>query len=79
MEIKEKKDIRNLSPAELEEVFKGLGEPKFRAKQVYEWLWQKNVGSFDAMTNLGQYSFIAPLFLQAQNFSGVGGLLRCIK
>jgi 23S rRNA (adenine2503-C2)-methyltransferase len=52
MEIKEKKDIRNLSPAELEEVFKGLGEPKFRAKQVYEWLWQKNATSFSAMTNL---------------------------
>lgn len=29
-----------------------LGEKSFRAKQVYEWLWQKSARSFDEMTNL---------------------------
>jgi 23S rRNA (adenine2503-C2)-methyltransferase len=29
-----------------------MGEKKFRAKQVYEWLWAKHAGSFSAMTNL---------------------------
>jgi len=47
-----KKDIRQLSQQELEEVFRGIGEPKFRAKQVYEWLWKKGAHSFEAMTNL---------------------------
>lgn len=29
-----------------------MGEKAFRAKQVYEWLWQKKAGSFDEMSNL---------------------------
>lgn len=49
-----KKDIRQLSKAELEAVFAELGEPRFRAKQVHEWLWQKGVHSFEAMTNLSK-------------------------
>ena len=28
------------------------GEPAFRAKQVYEWIWKKSVRSFDAMGNI---------------------------
>jgi len=31
-----------------------MGEPKFRAGQVYEWLWQKSARSFDEMTNLSK-------------------------
>lgn len=49
-----KKDIRQLSKAELEAVSAELGEPRFRAKQVHEWLWQKGVHSFEAMTNLSK-------------------------
>ena len=49
-----KKDIRQLSQSELEEVFKGIGEPRFRARQVHEWLWKKGAHSFDAMTNLSK-------------------------
>ncbi len=48
------KNIRNLSLAELEEYFEKLGDKKFRAKQVYEWLWQKNARSFADMTNLSK-------------------------
>ncbi|MCO6478109.1 MAG: 23S rRNA (adenine(2503)-C(2))-methyltransferase RlmN [Phaeodactylibacter sp.] len=50
----DKKDIRQLSQLELEELFKGIGEPKFRAKQVYEWLWKKGAHSFEEMTNLSK-------------------------
>ena len=31
-----------------------MGEKKFRAKQVYEWLWQRSAHDFDAMTNLSK-------------------------
>ena len=31
-----------------------IGEKKFRAKQVCEWLWQKHAHSFDEMTNLSK-------------------------
>ena len=37
---------------ELSESLKSLGLPTFRAKQVWQWLQQKGVSSFDEMTNL---------------------------
>lgn len=49
-----KKNIRSLTAEELNTLFEGMGEKKFRAKQVYEWLWQKHAHSFDAMTNLSK-------------------------
>ena len=48
------KNIRTLSLEELQEYFNTLGEKKFRAKQVWEWLWQKQAHSFEDMTNLGK-------------------------
>lgn len=47
-------NIREYSLPELEEYFTGLGEKKFRAKQVYEWLWQKQARGFGDMTNLSK-------------------------
>lgn len=52
METKEKRDIRALSRDELRAFFIALGAEAFRGNQVYEWLWQKSVHSFEAMTNL---------------------------
>ncbi|MFL5747762.1 MAG: 23S rRNA (adenine(2503)-C(2))-methyltransferase RlmN [Niastella sp.] len=48
------KNIRQLSLSSLEQYFETLGEKKFRAKQVYEWLWLKQAHSFEAMTNLSK-------------------------
>lgn len=48
------RNIRTLSLPELEEYFNKLEEKKFRARQVYEWLWQKNARSFGDMTNLSK-------------------------
>ena len=47
-------NIRHLSLAGLEEYFLNIGDKKFRAKQVYDWLWVKPVQSFEAMTNLSK-------------------------
>jgi 23S rRNA (adenine2503-C2)-methyltransferase len=47
-------NIRTLSLNELEDYFLALGEKKFRAKQVYEWLWTKQAHQFEEMTNLGK-------------------------
>ena len=49
----EKQDIKSLLPEELEAALAALGEPKFRAKQVFTWL-SRGVTSFDEMTNLPQ-------------------------
>lgn len=47
-------NIRHLSYNDIENLFLQLGEKKFRAKQVWEWLWQKHAHSFDEMTNLSK-------------------------
>jgi 23S rRNA (adenine2503-C2)-methyltransferase len=52
--VENKKDIRSLSQTELTDVFKSLNEPAFRAKQVYQWLWQKCAVNFEEMTNLSK-------------------------
>lgn len=50
----EKQNIRHLTLEQLEQYFMAAGEPKFRAKQVYEWIWQKHAQSFEQMSNLGK-------------------------
>ncbi len=45
-------DIRAITKEELEHFLLLHGEKKFRAGQVFEWLWQKSCRSFDDMTNL---------------------------
>lgn len=54
MQTVKKQNIRHLSLEELQEYFEKTGDKKFRAKQVYEWIWQKHAHSFDAMTNLSK-------------------------
>ena len=49
-----KRNIRHLSQEEISQYISDIGEKSFRAKQVYEWLWQKHAHSFDAMTNLSK-------------------------
>ena len=44
-------NLKSLTLPELAEVFKELGQPQFRAKQVYTWL-HKGVRSYEQMTNL---------------------------
>lgn len=46
------RDIRLLTLEELQDLVKELGQPAFRAKQLNEWIHDKNVCSFDEMTNL---------------------------
>lgn len=48
------RNIRTLSLKDIEEYFETIGEKKFRAKQVYEWLWLKPAQSIDGMTNLSK-------------------------
>ncbi len=47
-----KEDLRLLSLPDLEKKLAEWGEPRFRAKQVYDWLWQKSATDLEAMSNL---------------------------
>ncbi len=49
-----KKDIRQLGKEELLAIMLEMGEKKFRANQVWEWLWKKSAHSFEEMTNLSK-------------------------
>ena len=44
-------NLKNLTQRELADIIKELGQPAFRAKQVYSWL-HKGVRSYDEMSNL---------------------------
>ncbi|MDC1395205.1 radical SAM protein [Bacteroidia bacterium] len=54
------KDIRSLSKEQLIAECEAMGEKKFRANQLWEWIWLKSARSFDEMTNLS-LSFRAKL------------------
>lgn len=45
-------NIYNYTKEELEEYFLSIGETKFRASQVFDWLYIKRANSFDEMSNL---------------------------
>lgn len=49
-----KKDIKSLSKEELKEELEHMGEKKFRAEQIYDWMHKKKARSFEEMTNLSK-------------------------
>ncbi len=69
IKIPEKIDIKSMDLIELSELLCKLGEPKFRATQLFKWL-QAGVDSFDEMTNI-------PLSLR-QKLDEIG-YLACVK
>ncbi|MCI5939437.1 MAG: 23S rRNA (adenine(2503)-C(2))-methyltransferase RlmN [Acholeplasmataceae bacterium] len=49
-------NIYSLTRQELEQYLLLMGEKPFRATQIFEWLYKKNVKSFDEMTNIKKES-----------------------
>lgn len=47
-----KRDLHAMSHRDVAVLMESLGQPKFRVKQIEEWVWEKNASSFDDMTNL---------------------------
>jgi 23S rRNA (adenine2503-C2)-methyltransferase len=80
LKLKGSKNIRQLSLPDLEEYFIAMGEKKFRAHQVWEWLWQKHAHSFADMTNLskelrqklGENFSLPALMVDASQYSSDG-------
>lgn len=50
----DRQDIKSMTMEELTKETEVLGQPSFRAKQIYSWLHEKTVQDFDAMKNLPQ-------------------------
>ncbi len=79
----DKKDILSLLPEELEADFVAMGEQKFRAGQVFQWL-SRGVRDFDGMSNLSKalreklkerYFLYAPKVLSKQ-VSAIDGTIK---
>ncbi len=47
-----KRNIRELTSSELEEILNKIQEPKYRVNQIYRWLWKEKIPSFNGMSNL---------------------------
>lgn len=50
--VDKKKNLRSLSSQQIIDFLESIDQPKFRANQVDQWLWQKQVKTFEEMTNL---------------------------
>ncbi len=79
----EKKDLKSLTYNELEQLVLELGEPKFRAKQIFSWLYS-GVTSFDEMTNvskltrekLSTVSFVSTFGIAEKLVSKIDGTIK---
>ena len=52
--MSEKIDIKSMNQEELIFFMEELGEKAFRAKQIYQWIHEKRVDSFEEMTNVSK-------------------------
>jgi 23S rRNA (adenine2503-C2)-methyltransferase len=72
-----KTDLLSLTLPQLQQWFVERGEPPFRAKQLYGWLYQRLVSDFSAMTNLpqslrsqlAQEASIGPMIVRSEQHS----------
>lgn len=49
-----KTDLKNLTLDALEKFLQGQGKERFRALQVFKWIYQQDADSFDEMTNISK-------------------------
>jgi 23S rRNA (adenine2503-C2)-methyltransferase len=54
MESTSKRHLLSVTPDDFAAFLKEIGEPAYRARQVFEWVYQKNAADFEAMTNLSK-------------------------
>ena len=52
--LRDKPDLKNLTLAELEEFLSRLGKEKYRARQIFKWMYRKGVDRFEDMTDLAR-------------------------
>ena len=50
----EKADLKNLTLPALEQFLQGQGKERFRALQVFKWIYQQDAHSFEEMTNISK-------------------------
>lgn len=79
-------DIKSLPLPALEQLLRDLGEPNYRARQIYVWLHGKQAASFSDMTDLSaalreklaEKCYINSLILRKRLVSAVDGTVKCL-
>lgn len=81
-------NIYDLSLTDLENYFEKNGEKKYRASQVFSWLYEKRVTSFKEMTNLSHeiinkletdFDFYIPIIVKEEHDKDVSKFLFKLK
>ena len=73
--------IKNLTYEEAQDLFSSLGEKDYRARQLFNWLYERNISSFTEMTNfskefrsyLEERFIVSPLELREHRVSAIDG------
>jgi 23S rRNA (adenine2503-C2)-methyltransferase len=79
------KDLRSLTQDELLAWVLSIGDKKFRAQQIHEWLWKKGATSVDQMSNLShelrqaiQRDFSFPVAVRKSEQISNDGTIKCV-
>lgn len=79
----QKENIKGLSLERLEKRLVDAGHPAYRARQLFQWLYQKNTSDFGAMTDLSkkfrawlQENFVAPRVEMAERHDSDDGTIK---
>ena len=82
-----KKDLKELSGAELEALLGELGQPGWRAEEIRRWIYSKGAPGFDSMTSLplalrerlaGEFVLFAPA-VSGRERAGDGTVKLCLS
>jgi len=78
-----KQDIKDFTLLELRELVQGIGEPPFRADQIFDWVYRKNVLDFSEMLNISKAGrskleehFIIKSNTPVEEFHSVDGTIK---
>jgi 23S rRNA (adenine2503-C2)-methyltransferase len=78
-----KDNLKGLPIEELEEKFQALGHPRFRARQIFRWIYQEKQHDFEQMTDLGKAlrktlaeSFELPKLEMAERHESADGTVK---
>jgi 23S rRNA (adenine2503-C2)-methyltransferase len=52
--MSQKTDLKNLTLPALEQFLQGQGKERFRATQIFKWIYQQDAGSFEEMSNISK-------------------------
>ncbi|AIS52587.1 dual-specificity RNA methyltransferase RlmN [Thermoanaerobacter kivui] len=77
-------NLKDMTLEEMEEFFVNMGENKYRAKQIYKWMYNKGITDFDEMTDISkqlraklkEIAYISQLKIEARRVSEIDDTVK---